>query len=63
MNIGRHDLAQAGERRAELLAAHREAGVDRVMGLLQASATDDEALALFAEDAHSAGCTLTAPAG
>jgi len=62
VNIGRHDLAEAGERRAVLLAAHREAGVDRVMGLLQASATDDDALALFAEDARAAGCTLTAPA-
>jgi len=62
VNIGRHDLAEAGERRAALLAAHREAGVDRVMGLLQASATDDEVLALFADDARAAGCTLTAPA-
>ncbi len=62
VNIGRHDLAQAGERRAELLAAHREAGVDRVMGLLQASATEDEALERFADDVRAAGCSLSAPA-
>jgi F420-dependent oxidoreductase-like protein len=58
VNIGRHDLAVAGEERIALLAAHREAGVDRVMGLLQASATDDEALVSFAADARAAGCSL-----
>ncbi len=59
VNIGRHDLTRSGAQRAELLAGHREAGVDRVMGLLQASATDDEALERFADDARAAGCTLT----
>ena len=62
VNIGRHDLAQAGDRRAELLAAHREVGVDRVMGLLQASAIDDEVVERFAEDVRAAGCNLGAPA-
>ena len=61
VNIGRHDLAQAGERRSELLAAHREAGVDRVMGLLQASATDDEVLERFADDVRAAGCSMSVP--
>jgi hypothetical protein len=30
------------------------------MGLLQSSATEDEALERFAEDARAAGCTLEA---
>jgi hypothetical protein len=32
-----------------------------VMGLLQASATDDDALERLAEEARAAGCTLAAP--
>lgn len=60
VNISRYELATAGQARVELLAGHRDAGVDRVMGLLQASATDDEALERFAEDARTAGCELGA---
>ena len=37
------DLDEAGAARVDLLAGHREAGVSRVMGLVQASATTDEA--------------------
>jgi F420-dependent oxidoreductase-like protein len=44
-----------GQRRVDLLAAYREAGVDRVMGLDKRSATSDEALEAFAEDARDAG--------
>ena len=33
------------------------------MGLLQASATDDDALERFAEDARTAGCTWSEPGG
>ncbi len=58
LNISRYELATAGQGRVDLLAAYREAGVDRVMGLLQASATDDDALERFAEDARAAGCRL-----
>jgi len=60
VNLSRYELADGGQARVDLLARHREAGVDRVMGLLQASATDDEALDRFADDARAAGCTLTA---
>jgi hypothetical protein len=48
----------AGAARAEMLAAYREAGVSRVMTLLRASATSDEALEAFAEDARAAGASL-----
>jgi F420-dependent oxidoreductase-like protein len=53
----------AGQRRVDLLAAYREAGVDRVMGLDQGSATSDEALEAFAADARLAGVELASVAG
>ncbi|MEO8251957.1 MAG: TIGR03560 family F420-dependent LLM class oxidoreductase [Chloroflexota bacterium] len=59
VNIGRHVLKQAGPMRIELLAAYREVGVDRVMGLLPESAVSDEPLASLAEDAGAAGCVLS----
>jgi len=58
VNISRYVLDQAGAARVELLAAYREAGVDRVMGLLQESAVSDEPLESFAADARAAGCKL-----
>jgi F420-dependent oxidoreductase-like protein len=47
-----------GQQRVDLLAAYREAGVDRVMGLDKGAATSDEALEAFADDARSAGLEL-----
>ena len=47
-----------GQRRIDLLAGYREAGVDRVMGLDKGSATSDEALDALAEDAREAGLEL-----
>jgi alkanesulfonate monooxygenase SsuD/methylene tetrahydromethanopterin reductase-like flavin-dependent oxidoreductase (luciferase family) len=47
--------AEAGERRIEYLRRLAELGVDRVMGLLQASATSDEPLEALAADLRSAG--------
>jgi F420-dependent oxidoreductase-like protein len=44
-----------GQRRVDLLAAYREAGASRVMGLDKRAATSDEALEAFAEDARDAG--------
>jgi F420-dependent oxidoreductase-like protein len=44
----------SGERRRDLLREYAEAGVTRVMGLLQASADSDETLELLAEDARTA---------
>ena len=58
VNISRYDLAEAGPKRVELLAAYREVGVDRVMGLLQETAVSDEPLESLATDARAAGLTL-----
>jgi len=58
VNIGRDTIKVAGPARVELLAGYREAGVARVMTLLQETATSDSALELLAEDARAAGCTL-----
>ena len=63
VNISRHVLGDARTDRVALLAAYREAGVDRVMGLLPASALSDEPLESFAADARAAGCELAAPVG
>jgi len=58
VNISRDTIKVAGPTRANLLASYREVGVARVMGLLQESATDDDALELLAQDARAAGCTM-----
>ena len=58
VNISRYVLGEAGASRIELLAAYREVGVDRVMGLLQESAISDEPLESLAADAAAAGCRL-----
>jgi F420-dependent oxidoreductase-like protein len=51
-----------GQQRVDLLGGYREAGVDRVMGLDKGSATSDEALDAFADDARNAGIELAEPA-
>jgi hypothetical protein len=48
-------IAEAGPARIDLLAGYRELGVSRVMGLLKASTTTDEALESLVEDARAAG--------
>ena len=63
VNISRYVLDAAGPARVELLAAYREMGVARVMGLLLESAVSDEPLEAFAEDARAAGCRLAARTG
>lgn len=60
VNIGRAASAAEGAPRTELLRRYREAGVDRVMTLLRASADDAGALERFAEDCARAGCVLDA---
>lgn len=55
-------LANPGRARVEQLAAYREVGVGRVMTLLQASATSDEALESLAADARAAGVEIGVPA-
>ncbi len=49
------DIVEAGPARIDRLAAYREAGVSRVMGLLRRSAETDEALESLVEDARAAG--------
>jgi F420-dependent oxidoreductase-like protein len=51
-------ITQPGTARVDRLAAFREAGVSRVMGLVRASTDGDEALASLAEDARAAGLEL-----
>jgi F420-dependent oxidoreductase-like protein len=60
---GTDEWTAGGSARQELLAAYAELGVSRVMGLLRASATSDEALEELAADARAAGLELGAPAG
>jgi F420-dependent oxidoreductase-like protein len=55
-------LANPGRARVEQLAAYREVGVSRVMTLLHASATSDEALESLAADARAAGVEIGMPA-
>lgn len=56
MHIWKDDLgAVQGQARTDLLAAYRELGISRVMGLLGASADTDEALESLVEDARAAG--------
>jgi F420-dependent oxidoreductase-like protein len=56
------DAPAAGQARVDLLGRYMELGVSRVMTLLKASATGDEALEAFAADARAAGVAL-APEG
>jgi F420-dependent oxidoreductase-like protein len=58
VNIGRAQSSIEGAVRVDLLRRYVEAGVDRVMTLLTASAADDGALERFAEDCVAAGCGL-----
>ena len=58
VNISRHVIKEAGPTRAKLLAAYREVGVARVMGLLRDTAVSDEPLESLATDARAAGCHL-----
>jgi alkanesulfonate monooxygenase SsuD/methylene tetrahydromethanopterin reductase-like flavin-dependent oxidoreductase (luciferase family) len=55
---GDDDWRTSGDRRIAYLAELRELGLSRVMGLLQASATDDGVLEALAEDARAAGVEL-----
>ena len=52
------DIGTPGAARADQLAAYQDLGISRVMGLVQACATSDEALARFAEDARTAGLEM-----
>ena len=60
VNIGRPDSEPEGRPRIDLLRAYADAGVDRVMTLIRASAADEGALERFADDCARAGCDLDA---
>ena len=51
-------IGKRGQARVDRLAAYREAGVSRVMGLVRATAQTDEALESLVEDARAAGVEL-----
>ena len=53
------NLAKSGQERIDLLGGYQALGVSRVMGLIKASATDDDALPKFVEDARAAGVELS----
>ena len=55
---GTPEWRRAGEARRALLSAYADLGVSRVMGLLQASADDDDVLESLADDARAAGLEL-----
>ena len=44
-----------GQQRVDRLAGFRELGVNRVMGLVKTTTTDDEAMGRYVEDAKAAG--------
>jgi F420-dependent oxidoreductase-like protein len=50
-----------GQQRVDELGRFRDMGVSRVMELVRATATSDEALERYAEDARAAGLTLADP--
>jgi F420-dependent oxidoreductase-like protein len=58
VNIGRDASEPEGAPRVDLLRRYADAGVDRVMTLVRASASDDGAMERFAEDCVAAGCRL-----
>jgi F420-dependent oxidoreductase-like protein len=58
VNVGRDASAPEGEPRVGLLRSYAEAGVDRIMTLVRASADSDDALPRFARDCVAAGLDL-----
>jgi F420-dependent oxidoreductase-like protein len=58
VHIWGEDMSRPGAQRVERLAAFRELGVSRAMGLDRGCATRDDALEVLAEDARAAGVEL-----
>jgi len=58
VHIWGEDMSRPGAPRVERLAAFRELGVSRAMGLDRGCATRDDALEVLAEDARAAGVEL-----
>jgi alkanesulfonate monooxygenase SsuD/methylene tetrahydromethanopterin reductase-like flavin-dependent oxidoreductase (luciferase family) len=55
VHLWRESIGDQGAARIERLAAYRELGVSRVMGLVRASTETDDALESLVEDARAAG--------
>src|SRR5215208_1834855 len=58
VHIWMRDMAAAGARRVDRLAAFAELGITRVMGFVKSSADDDEALESLVADAREAGVEI-----
>ncbi len=58
VHIWQGNVAPAGQARVDQLASYRDVGVDRVITMIRASTTSNEALASFAADARTAGADL-----
>jgi F420-dependent oxidoreductase-like protein len=58
VHVWHENLGAPGSERRQLLHDYAEAGISRVIALIYASTTSDEALAAYAEDARAAGAEL-----
>jgi alkanesulfonate monooxygenase SsuD/methylene tetrahydromethanopterin reductase-like flavin-dependent oxidoreductase (luciferase family) len=59
VHVWRTSIEPSGTQRVDLLGGYRELGVSRVMGLLTASASSDEALESLVADARAAGVEVS----
>ncbi len=58
VHLWHESLRDAGQQRIELVAAYRDLGVSRLIGMVRSSVESDEALAAWAEDARAGGAEL-----
>jgi alkanesulfonate monooxygenase SsuD/methylene tetrahydromethanopterin reductase-like flavin-dependent oxidoreductase (luciferase family) len=58
VHLWAEDIAEPGQERVDRLGGYQALGVARAIGLIQATATDDEALPRFVDDAKAAGLAL-----
>jgi F420-dependent oxidoreductase-like protein len=59
VHVWHANLGDPGRARQDMLGAYRELGVSRVIALVYGSATSDEALPAWAEDARAASAEMT----
>lgn len=60
VHIWHENLGDPGAARSEMVATYAELGVSRIIALVRSSATSDEALPAWAEDARDAGAEMAA---
>jgi F420-dependent oxidoreductase-like protein len=58
VHVWHENVAEPGAARSDMLAEYAQLGLSRVIALIKASATSDEALPAWAEDARGAGIEL-----